>query len=81
MKLFCSVARAASRQLQFQARRNGGHHAPFNPGPPITWDYSPVPCKPYQNVYNELQTKFNTYLGIASVIFISAMSLVSINSC
>ncbi|KAI6177201.1 Apoptosis-inducing factor 1 [Aphelenchoides bicaudatus] len=75
MKALGMFARAAYRQLQVQARRNGHGHAPHNPGPPITWDYSPVPSQPYQNVYNELQTKFNTYLAISAVLFVASFSL------
>lgn len=37
MKALGMFARAAYRQLQVQARRNGHGHAPHNPGPPITW--------------------------------------------
>lgn len=48
MKALGVFARMASRQLQVQARRNGHGHAPYNPGPPITWDYSPIPQQPYK---------------------------------
>nr|CAD2207690.1 unnamed protein product [Meloidogyne enterolobii] len=42
-----------------------------NPGPPITFDYFPVPCKPYKPVYDELQRKFNLWLlgGLSVFLF------------
>nr|CAD2168250.1 unnamed protein product [Meloidogyne enterolobii] len=42
-----------------------------NPGPPITYDYFPVPCKPYKPVYDELQRKFNLWLlgGLSFFLF------------
>ncbi|KAF7636723.1 T-complex protein 1 subunit eta [Meloidogyne graminicola] len=57
---------------------NDGHHELFhgvpvdpNPGPPITFDYFPVPCQPFKPVYDELQRKFNLYLlgGISFFLF------------
>uniref|UniRef100_A0A915MZI9 Deltamethrin resistance protein prag01 domain-containing protein n=1 Tax=Meloidogyne javanica TaxID=6303 RepID=A0A915MZI9_MELJA len=42
-----------------------------NPGPQITFDYFPVPCKPYKPVYDELQRKFNLWLlgGLSFFLF------------
>ena len=59
--------------LTFQ--RNSGHVAQVNPGPPINYDYVPVPFKPFKPVYDELQTKFNRYLGISIVLFVSTFAL------
>ncbi|KAI6240994.1 Deltameth-res domain-containing protein [Aphelenchoides fujianensis] len=80
MKSFAMLGRMSSvlRQAQsarVQARRCGHHDAPVNPGPPITWDYSPVPCQPYQQVHGELQTKFNTYLAISVAMFVGSFTL------
>ncbi|KAI6188069.1 Deltameth-res domain-containing protein [Aphelenchoides besseyi] len=61
--------------LRVQARRCGHHDAPVNPGPPITFDYSPVPCQPYQQIYGQLQSKFNTYLAISAVMFVGSFTL------
>uniref|UniRef100_A0A0N4ZZ83 Deltameth_res domain-containing protein n=1 Tax=Parastrongyloides trichosuri TaxID=131310 RepID=A0A0N4ZZ83_PARTI len=59
VQLIASARRAAP--LVF--RRNGhGHHAPVNPGPPVTMDSMTIPCKAYNTIHSELQSKFNTYL-------------------
>lgn len=38
------------------------HHKPFNPGPPITLDYMPIPNQSFKNTYEKLNRKFNYYL-------------------
>ncbi|KAL3112465.1 hypothetical protein niasHT_015950 [Heterodera trifolii] len=45
-----------------------GHHA-VNYGPPITYDYTPIPSQPYKKVYKELKQKFITYLAMSFVFF------------
>ncbi|VDM38245.1 unnamed protein product [Toxocara canis] len=47
----------------------------INPGPPVTLDYMPVPFKPYKSAYNELQAKFNMYLGVSVALLTTALAL------
>uniref|UniRef100_A0A915DD34 Deltamethrin resistance protein prag01 domain-containing protein n=1 Tax=Ditylenchus dipsaci TaxID=166011 RepID=A0A915DD34_9BILA len=54
-------------QIRHCRSSHGGHHPPF--GPPVTYDYMPVPCKPHGLVYRNLQKKFDIFLG-ASVVFL-----------
>ncbi|CAB3401607.1 unnamed protein product [Caenorhabditis bovis] len=70
-----AVARFLAIRRFVQKRNAGGHHHVANPGPPCTFDLMPVPFQPYQKVYSELQTKFNTYLIISSAIFGSSFAL------
>ncbi|VDD86866.1 unnamed protein product [Enterobius vermicularis] len=55
--------------------RASGHAADFNPGPPVNYDYMPVPFKPYKAVHNQLQTKFNIYLGVSIALFTLSLVL------
>ena len=57
------------------AHDSHGHHEDHNPGPPVTLDYSPVPFQPYQVVYNDLQKKFNLYLGVSLVLFVISFGM------
>ncbi|KAE9550572.1 hypothetical protein FO519_006230 [Halicephalobus sp. NKZ332] len=57
------------------AHDSHGHHEDHNPGPPVTFDYSPVPFQSYQVVYNDLQRKFNMYLGVSVALFLVSVGL------
>uniref|UniRef100_A0A915CXI5 Deltamethrin resistance protein prag01 domain-containing protein n=1 Tax=Ditylenchus dipsaci TaxID=166011 RepID=A0A915CXI5_9BILA len=50
-----------------------GHHAPF--GPTVTYDYMPVPCKPHGVVYNQMQKKFNVFLGLSVLFTIASFAV------
>uniref|UniRef100_A0A1I7X787 Deltameth_res domain-containing protein n=1 Tax=Heterorhabditis bacteriophora TaxID=37862 RepID=A0A1I7X787_HETBA len=63
---FLNAYRTAVKQPKRSG--SGGHHEVVNPGPPVTFDYMPVPFQPYSTVYNELQAKFNVYLIASSVL-------------
>lgn len=60
----------------FQTRRGAhDHHESHNPGPPVTYDYMPVPHQKYQTVYGELQSKFNMYLAITSALLVTSLAI------
>ncbi|KAH7719425.1 Protein F23H11.5 [Aphelenchoides avenae] len=59
----------ALRNARVQPRRY------FNPGPPTTMDYVPVPHLPYDQVHGALQKKFNIALGAGAVTFIASLLL------
>ncbi|CAI2349061.1 unnamed protein product [Caenorhabditis sp. 36 PRJEB53466] len=68
---------AVSRFLalsRFAQKRHGHGHHVANPGPPCNFDLMAVPFQPYKKVYGELQSKFNTYLAISSIFFISSFA-------
>ncbi|CAJ0961791.1 unnamed protein product, partial [Mesorhabditis belari] len=65
----------ALRRVFVQKRNGGGGHGhEVNPGPPITFDYAPVPFQSYKKVHGELNGKFNLYLAVASVLFVASFS-------
>ncbi|CAJ0600237.1 unnamed protein product [Cylicocyclus nassatus] len=69
---------ALRRTLMVHPKRSGsggGHHEIMNPGPPVTYDYVPVPFQPYGKVYAELQQKFNRYLLISTAMFVTSIAL------
>lgn len=65
---------------RFAQKRHGHGHHVANPGPPCTFDLMPVPHQPYKKVYGELQSKFNTYLAISAVFFVSSVRIL-VNTC
>ncbi|CAJ0567109.1 unnamed protein product, partial [Mesorhabditis spiculigera] len=69
-------ARLFALRRVFQQKRNGGGHghAEVNPGPPVTYDYAPIPFQPYNKVIGELNTKFNVYLAIAATAFVASFA-------
>ncbi|CAI5443933.1 unnamed protein product [Caenorhabditis angaria] len=62
----------ALRKVVQKRNGSGGHHA--NPGPPCTFDHMPVPFQPYGKVHGELQSKFNTYLAVSAIFFVSSFA-------
>ncbi|MFH4978201.1 hypothetical protein AB6A40_004910 [Gnathostoma spinigerum] len=46
-----------------------------NPGPPVTYDYIPIPHQKYHSVYARLQKKFNMYLAFSLLLFTGSMYL------
>ncbi|MFH4975531.1 hypothetical protein AB6A40_002240 [Gnathostoma spinigerum] len=71
-----SILRITSRRrlLSDSIRCSSGHEV-TDPGPPVTFDYIPIPHQSYRIVYNRLQKKFNRYLAISLVLFTTAMTL------
>uniref|UniRef100_A0A7E4V135 Deltameth_res domain-containing protein n=1 Tax=Panagrellus redivivus TaxID=6233 RepID=A0A7E4V135_PANRE len=64
------------RAPRFETRRGAhDHHESHNPGPPVTLDYSPVPFQPYHAVHSQLQSKFNLYLAVSSVLLVTSFAL------
>ncbi|KAL7075274.1 hypothetical protein ACQ4LE_005675 [Meloidogyne hapla] len=65
------------------AHQDDEHHELFhgvpvvpNPGPNITFDYFPVPCKPFKPVYDDLQRKFNLWLLAGFSVFAFSLFMI-----
>ncbi|GMR42366.1 hypothetical protein PMAYCL1PPCAC_12561, partial [Pristionchus mayeri] len=69
-----ALIQSARRVLLQQAKRQGHHDAPHNPGPPCTYDMLPIPSQSYQKVHAELQSKFNTYLAVSFTLLAASMA-------
>jgi hypothetical protein len=82
MKAVRAITRLAfiRRQAPLLASRGAhdhahDHHESHNPGPPVTYDYIPVPFQKYQTVYGELQSKFNMYLMVSSALLVLSLGI------
>lgn len=69
------LSRLKTLRRFLQQKRCGHGGESVNPGPPITFDYVPVPFQPYQKVYNELNAQFNTYLAISGSMLVCSLAL------
>lgn len=56
------------QQSKRLSHNDHGHHHAFNPGPPITLDYMPIPHQSFQNVTDKLNKKFNFYIAVCKFV-------------